>query len=174
MSYTKLAVKSVFVVFTISILAALLGYIVRVILARNLSIEDFGLFYAVFAFLGLIWTFQTLGFDKATSRFIPEFLHKREYDEIKSSMLFVCIVQLFTNAVIVAVIYFISDFLAVNFFHNNQASSILKLMSIAFVLDSFALTLKSSFQGFNKMGYFSAIDVVRMAIIIIIVLIGIK
>ena len=83
-SYTKSAVKGATVVLIISLVAAFLGYIVRFMLARNLTVEEFGLFYAVFAFLGLIGIFKSLGFDKALVKFIPEFIHKKEKDFIKS------------------------------------------------------------------------------------------
>ena len=86
MNYTKIAFKGALIVLVTSLFAAFLGYLVRVLLARNLSVEQFGLFYAVFSFLGLIGIFKSLGFDKAITKFIPEFQHKRKHDFIKSSI----------------------------------------------------------------------------------------
>ena len=173
-SYTKFAVKGAATIFLISIVAAFLGYIARVILAKNLSMEEFGLFYAVFAFLGLIGIFKSFGFDKALAKFIPEFMHKKENDFIKSSVIYVAIIQMATNSVVIIAVYLLSDFLAASYFHNSQASIVLRLMAIAFFLDSFTQVLKFAFQGFKKMIHFSGIDVVRMALIIIIVLVGFK
>ena len=172
-NYTKLAVKGVAVVFIVTLVASLLGYVARIILARSLSIEEFGLFYAVLSFLALVGTFQTLGFDKATSRFIPEFLHKKNYSSIKSSMFYVFIIQFFINSIVIVIIYLLSDFLAVNFFHTEKAGIILKLMAIAFFVDGFVLTLKSTFQGFRSMIYFSGIDAVRMLLIVMIIFTGV-
>ncbi len=172
-NYTKLAVKSVVIVLVVTAIAGLLGYIARIILARNLAIEEFGLFYSVLSFLGFLWTFQSLGFDKATSRFIPEFLHKKQYSSIKSSIIYVNAIQLATNTIIITAVYLLSDFLASNFFHNNEASIILRLMAIAFFVDSFVLTLKFTFQGFRSMIYFAGIDAVRMSLIIIIISVGV-
>ena len=50
-SYTKFAVRGAATILVISLIAAILGYVVRVLLARNLEVEEFGLFYAVFAFV---------------------------------------------------------------------------------------------------------------------------
>ena len=86
MSYTKLAVKGAATVFIISILAAFLGYVARFILARNLAVEDFGLFYSVFAFLGMFGVFKSLGFDRALAKFIPEFMHNKNYNQIKDTI----------------------------------------------------------------------------------------
>jgi len=173
-SYTKFAVKGATTVLIISLVAAFLGYIVRVILARNLTLEDFGLFYAIFAFLGLIGIFKSLGFDKALVKFIPEFMHKKEYNFLKSSIIYVVIIQIITNSIIIIAVFLLSNFLAVNYFQNAQAGVILRLMAIAFFIDSFMQILKTSFQGFKKMLYFSGIDLVRMLLIIIFILIGLK
>ena len=82
-NYTKFAVKGATTVLIISVLAAFSGYLVRLVLARSLSVEDYGLFYAVFAFLGLFGMFKTLGLDKALIKFIPEFMHKENNSFIK-------------------------------------------------------------------------------------------
>jgi len=173
-SYTKFAVKGVGIVFIFSIVAAFLGYLVRLVMAKNLSVEDFGLFYSIFAFLGMLGIFKSLGFDKALIKFIPQFRHEKRDDLIKSSIIYVAAIQLITNSIIIISIYFLSNYLAISFFHNPQASIILRLMAIAFFIDSFVLILKFIFQGYNKISYFSGIDVIRMILIFIIVTIGFK
>ena len=100
LTYTKFAVKGAATILFISLIAAFLGYLVRVILAKNLSMEEFGLFYAVFAFLGLIGIFKSFGFDKALAKFIPEFIHKKENNFIKSSIIYVALIQIITNSII--------------------------------------------------------------------------
>src|SRR3989338_4577828 len=173
MSYTKLAVKGAATVFIISILAAFLGYVARFILARNLTVEDFGLFYSVFAFLGMFGVFKSLGFDRALAKFIPEFMHKKNYNRIKSSIIYVSAIQLLTNTIVIIGIYLFSEYLSQNFFRSPQANIALKLMAIAFFLDSFVSVLKFAFQGFKKMSYFAGIDIVKMLLVIAIILIGI-
>jgi len=173
-NYTKHAIKGTATVFIISILAGFLGYAVRLVLARNLSVEDFGLFYAVFAFLALLGVFKSLGFEKSLIKFIPEFLHAKKYNFIKSSIIYVAAIQLITNSIILALIYLLSNYLSINFFHAPKADIVLKLMALAFFIDSLVNTLKFSFQGFQKMTLFSGIDAVRMLMILILAIIGFK
>ena len=132
------------------------------------------MFYAVFAFLGLIGIFKSFGFDKALAKFIPEFMHKKENDFIKSSIIYVALIQIITNSIIIIAVYLLSDFLAVHYFQNNQASIVLRLLAIAFFLDSFSQVLKFAFQGFKKMTYFAGVDLIRMLLITVIILIGFK
>jgi len=174
MSYTKIAVRGAATVFIISIIAAFLGYLARFIMARNLTVEQFGLFYAIFGFLALISIFKTLGFDKCLIKFIPEFYSQKKLNFIKSSIIYVSIIQLITNAFVIVIIYLLSGFLAMHFFRVEQADIILKYMAIAFFIDSFTAILKFSFQGFKKMFLFSLVDLIRMLLIVITLLIGFK
>src|SRR3989338_7556502 len=112
-NYTKFAIKGATIVFIISILAAFLGYFVRVVLARILTVEDFGLFYAIFSFLGLLGVFKSIGQDQAIVKFIPEFLHKKRNDLVKSSILYTTATILITNIVVITTIYLLSGYLSV-------------------------------------------------------------
>lgn len=173
-TYTKIAVRGVLTVLVISLFAGFLGYLVRFVLARNLGVEDFGLFNSIFAFLGLVGAFRSLGFDKALVKFIPEFQHENKKDFIKSSIIYVCAIMLVINIIIIAGVYLFSSYLSANFFHSPKADIVLKILAIAFFLDSFVMVVKFAFQGFKNMVYYSAIDVVRMLIILCVILIGVK
>lgn len=173
-NYTKLAIRGTVIVLVISLFAGFLGYLVRLVLARNLTVEDFGLFNAVFSFLGLLGIFKSLGFDKALVKFIPEFKHEKNDDYIKSSLVYVSFIQLITNSIIIILVYLLSNYLSINFFHTDKARNVLNWLAISFFIDSFVLTLKFAFQGFKKMVYFSSLDVVRMILVLVISLIGFK
>ena len=173
-NYTKFAIKGALIVLIVSLLAGFLGYLVRLVLARSLSVEEFGLFNAVFAFLAMIGTFKSLGFDKALTYFIPKFQHEKRRDLIKSSIIYSAIIQIITNFIIIIAVYFISSYLSINFFHSAKADIALRLMVLAFFLDSFVQILKFAFQGFKEMMYFSGIDFIRMLLIFVIILVGFK
>ena len=174
MSYTKLAVRGAATVFIMSIIAAFLGYLVRLVLAKNLSVEEFGLFYSVFAFLSMLSIFKTFGFDSALIKFIPEFIHYKKSDYVKSSIIYAAAVQLMTNIAVIIVIYAASSYLAANFFQDAKADFVLRLLAIAFFIESFLLVVKFSLQGFKKMSLFAGIDIVRMVAVLSIVLTGLK
>lgn len=171
-NYTRLAVRGATIVLVISLVAAFLGYVVRFVLARNLSVEEFGLFYAVFSFLGLLGVFKSLGFDKALAKFIPEFLGKKEHGSVKGIIFLSCGIQFITNILILLVVYLLSDYLSTHFFKNEAATTIIVWLAIAFFLDSFLQVLKFAFQGFKNMVLFSGIDVVRMIALVVLILFG--
>ena len=83
--YTKKLVSGSAFLFLMLILAAIIGYFIRVVLARNLSPSEYGLFYAVFAFVSFFLFFRDLGLNQAIAKYIPEFKIKGKYNEIRKS-----------------------------------------------------------------------------------------
>tara|TARA_Y100000310_G_scaffold94862_1_gene92635 strand:- start:1251 stop:2741 length:1491 start_codon:yes stop_codon:yes gene_type:complete len=173
-NYTKHAIKGVSIIFIISIISAFFGYLIRFLLARNLTLEQFGLFYSIFSFLSLITLFKTLGFDRSLIKFIPELISKKRINLIKTSIFFVIAIQIITNLIAIVLIYLFSRYLSINFFHNSQADYLLRLMAIAFFIDGFVVILKFSMQGFQRMALFSLLDLFRMLILLLIIFIGLN
>lgn len=167
-NYTKKALVNVGKVFAISIVAAFFGYLVRIFFARNLTIEEFGLFYAVIAFLGIFVIFITSGLDRALIYFIPKFLAKSKAQNVKNSIIYTAIVYFLNNILLITLFYFFAGFLGENYFHHDSASTILMLMAVAFFIDSFVILIQSSFQGFQMMASFASIDLARMILVLII------
>lgn len=165
-NYTKKALVNAGKVFAISIVAGFFGYLVRIFFARNLTVEDFGLFYATIAFLGFFSFFKGLGLDNALAFFIPKFLAKSEYQNIKNSIIYASIVLLVNNIIFLIIILIFAKYLGVNFFKHDFGPLVLILMAISLFIDSFVLLIKLSFQGFQKMGLFSSVDLTRMILIL--------
>lgn len=65
MNYAKKVLKGTVSVFVISMIAALFGYLVRLVMARGLSQEDYGIFYAVFSLIALLAMFRDFGTNQA-------------------------------------------------------------------------------------------------------------
>jgi len=171
-TYTKIAFHGAATVFILALIAAFLSYIVRLVLARNLAIEDFGLFYAVFSFLAFIGVFKTLGFDKAIIRFIPELLAKKKESLAKSAIHYAFFIAIATNAIIIALVFFASSFLSTYFFHTDKARTILLMLSLAFFAESLYVIAKNTFQGLKRMFLFSSIDIARFFFILIFLAFG--
>lgn len=165
-NYTKIAVKGASTIFGVSLLAGLIGYLVRFVFARNLTVEEFGLFYSVLSFLGMFVIFKSFGLDLALVKFIPEFQHKKQFDRIKSSIIFVAIFQVITNCIFLLAIYFLAGLLGKNFFKYENADVVLIWMTIATLIDSIVNVIKFSMQGFKEMHYYSGIDLIRMILIL--------
>jgi len=166
-NYAKKAFRNIAIVYTFSLFAAALGYLVRIYFARNLATDEFGLFYAIVAFLGLFSMFKSMGFDRALIYFIPKFIAESSYQKIKDSVIYSGTVLLVTNGVFLTLIFAFRNFLAEHFFNNSQATYVLMILAVSFFIDHFVVLVKYTAQGLQRMGIFSGIDLVRMILIAI-------
>jgi len=151
------------------IAAAAISYILRIYLARNLSLAQFGLFYAVLAFLSFFGLFKDMGIGQALAKMIPEFQARRAFHKLKSVIAFSLLVQILTGLLISSVLFVFSDLIAVNFFHDINASNVIKILSIEFFI-GFPV-LRFALQGFQKIKAFAFVEPSRLAIIFAIVII---
>jgi stage V sporulation protein B len=142
-------------IFVVSILASGLGYLIRMILSRQLSLEEFGLFYAVFTFVGFFIVLRHLGLDFSLRKFIPEYLIKKEYVFLKSSIKFIFLVNFFIALILSFIFILFSKFLSENYFKNELAFPLLIIFSIYFVFYAAYGFLTSVFVGFQKSKIYS-------------------
>ena len=142
-------------VFVMGLLAAIFGYLIRVILSRQLSLEEFGLFYAVFTFVSFFIVFRDFGLGQALAKFIPQFLVKKEYGKIKASIKFAFFINLFMGMIFATFFIIFSDYLAINYFKNELAKSLLIILSAYFVLYAIYRLIILIFLGFQKSKIYS-------------------
>lgn len=163
--YVGTVMRGASLVFVFSMFGNLIGYILRVALFRSLTVSDFGLFYAVFAFISLIAFIQDLGFSAILSKFIPEFLVKKQFWKIKSSIIFLLIEQFVVGLIAFVPLIIFADQIAALFFKNMTASPLLFWLALTNII-TFGIFV-SIFQGFKKMGRFSIAQVLQNTVVVI-------
>ena len=154
-NYTKKVVRGAGIIFIFSMVALFLSYLLRMLLARNLNVEEYGLFYAVFSLFSFLVVLRDLGLTRSLSKFIPEFKVKKRHDLIRDTILSVFSFQFITSFIITLALILLSDFLSINYFHNANASVVIKLLAISFWLKPFILLCGGIFQGFQKMFHYT-------------------
>jgi O-antigen/teichoic acid export membrane protein len=165
-NYTKKAVKSSFIVLIMVVLASFLAYLVRIILARSLFIEDFGLFYAVFTFITFFSIFKDFGLRNASVKFIAEFNVKKEYGKIKTLLLTSWSFQLGFTLLLALLVFLSSNFLSSNYFQTEK-SLILITIAILYLFSSLLyLNVRSFLKGFQEMFWFSIADPLKLSLTI--------
>ncbi|PIN86300.1 hypothetical protein COV19_05830 [Candidatus Woesearchaeota archaeon CG10_big_fil_rev_8_21_14_0_10_44_13] len=164
--YTKKAVRSSAIIFIMSMLAAFLAYLLRLLLARNLTPAEYGLFYSIFSLFGFMAIFRDFGLGSALVKHIAEFNVKKKYQQIKSSIVFVMGFQLVCSFIISSILFLLSDYLAINFFKEPSASLFIRIFALMFFIMPLERVLIYSLQGFQKMVYLSLDEFLRMLLII--------
>src|SRR5258708_3171750 len=74
-------IKGGITVLILSLLGAVFAYLIRILFSRTLSIENYGLFYAVFGLIGMITTYSDLGFGYSVVYYLPKYIKSKEYSK---------------------------------------------------------------------------------------------
>lgn len=164
MSQIKNAMKNSYFVLTLSVFSIFVGYLLRIFLSRSLSIEDFGLFYAVGAFIGLFTLIRYLGLNSALVKYIPEFLVKGDKNNIKTSIKIVVIIQTLTVLAFTGIILVFHNSITFSLFKTGGANSLLILMTLSFLPSVFFMIFQSVFQGYQKLRTYALVEPVRISL----------
>ena len=129
-SYIKKALTSTLIIYVFAIIGSFFAYLVRILFARNLSVAEYGLFFAVFGLLSLVFVFKDLGYGLTIIRFTPEFIVKKQMSYVKSSIVLTFIIQLVYSLIAAVIFFMLANYLSVNFFHDELAGNLIKLLVV--------------------------------------------
>ncbi|KXB08435.1 hypothetical protein AKJ55_01000 [candidate division MSBL1 archaeon SCGC-AAA382M17] len=132
------------------VILAISNFVLRVFLAQGLSKEEFGLFFSIFNFLGLLTILSHLGLNQSITKFVSKFRSENNPIKIKKSIISsLPIITLLSVSIVIILIVF-SDFLASAYFGTSQAVSILIILSFWFLFMAYHNFLTSVLQGFEN------------------------
>lgn len=169
MTYTNRIVRGVGAIFLMSIFSNFIAYLTRIVLARNLSPYEYGLFYSVFTFVIFFLFFRDLGLGQAVIKHIPEFNIQKRYDSIKTIIFSALSFQFLSSLLLSVILFFSADFLSKYYFKAEVASVLLQFL-ILYILLSLSFTfLKDILQGFQNFKIFSLIEFLKNSITLLII-----
>ena len=157
--YVRHFVKGGANVFVALIVAGIIGLVLRMFLTRAFNVEDYGLFFWAFYFVTFFFLFPDFGFNTALTKFIPEFMLKKQLGRVKSSMVAVMLIQALLATPITIVLFIFSDQIALATFGTPSVSIVIKILSIWFFVMVFFHAFRSTFRGLQDMATFAAMEV---------------
>ena len=166
-NYTKKAFFGASITLIFSILAALVAYVTRVILARNLTVEQYGLFYAVFTFIIFFLFFRGLGLEQALVKYIAQFKVNNELNAIKTSIFSVFFFQLLSSLIFATLFLAFANYLATNYFQVPIASKMIFFLVIYVIFSILFIIAKHIFQGLQQMSLFASVELTKNVIILL-------
>lgn len=166
-SFAKQAFHGAVVIILLGIVSNFLAYILRMILARSLPKEDFGLFYAVVAVVGVLYIATHLGLNDALTRHIAASRVKGDVSSIKAAILAVMYIEIALAVIAMAAIAAAAPFFAQKYFHHPLAVTVIIVQSLGMIMLPFETLYFSIFQGYQKMGWLGSINVIRMTFVVL-------
>lgn len=163
---TKRILKGSFIVLVFTILGAPLGYLIRILYSHTLSIEMYGLFYAVLALFSVLSTYNDLGFGYSVSYFVPKYFKKKDYTTCWNLYLYDLIIEVCTSIFISLLILIFGQWLALNYFKVPGSQNLIYLLCIYFIANSFVEALNRFFNGLQQEKFYSSIQFSRLFFIL--------
>jgi O-antigen/teichoic acid export membrane protein len=136
--------------FFIRVLGALSGLLMNLVITRNLSVEQSGLFFLAFAICSAIGMLCTLGLTNAFIRFIGGYHAEDNWPIIKGVFLKGVKAVLITSVIAAVITFAASSYIGISLFDKPELVSVLRI--ITFAIPCFALyqITAYAFQGLHK------------------------
>ena len=156
-------------IFLGALIGYVLGYFVRIITAANLSVQDYGTFYAVFSFFMILFVLRDFGTGDYLSKKISELYKDKKMSHIRRNILSILSFQTIFGVLIGGILFISADFLSQVLFNSPSASIIIRIMSILFIIN--LQPVINILQGFGHFKHFSLFASLRLLLVFIFLLI---
>ena len=157
-------IKKGFWLYLFSYLIAPGGYLIRLLISNSpeISVADVGILYSIISLISFLNVYNDLGLTESLQYFLPKFWIKKEYNNIKTTIYLSFLVQFWTAILIALGLWFGSDWLAANYFHNPVSADILKYFCLYFLWINLFQTFQSIFIAFQKTFDYQLVEFIRM------------
>lgn len=142
--------KKWFWLYLFSFIIAPLGYIVKILVSHDVSVEEIGIIYWVMSLVMLILSFNDLWMAESLNKFIPEYVTQKRYDKVKTILVYAILAQVVTGWIIFTVLFFGSTFLGIHYFHDSRAIEVIQVFSFFFLGFTFFHVLNVFFQAIQN------------------------
>lgn len=159
--------KSVILISLLSIMAGGAAYVVRMVLSRTLSAEEYGFIYSLLGLFSIITVFSDLSFVETLNYFGPKYLKNKRYKDFNLLFQQVIVIRLTAILLIGSLIYWQADFLAEHYFHYLPATLYLQLFLVYFFITYMAEPFYQIFNSTQSFLYSSIREPVRWTTILV-------
>ncbi len=164
MTLFKKTVYSTLTVVAFTSIASVFAYLFRFLLARNLTVAEYGLFFAIVSLFSFMAILASMGLAHAAPKFIIDFLVKKDLRKVKTVLLYSFFFHLTVSILVFLIIFVFQDTISEQFLGVSD-STILLLMAVWFTTTVFASIFVKLFLGFQKPVLASSVEVSRTIIL---------
>lgn len=125
-------IKKWFWLYLFSFIIGPLGYFIKVIISRDLSVEEVGMVYGVISFVTFLAMYNDLWCTESLQFFLPKLLVEKDYSRAKYLLQFVFRLQVWTSFLVYLIVFFLAPWLALHYFHADVIS-ILRIAWLFFI-----------------------------------------
>lgn len=160
-------IKSSLFVIVLTFLASSFAYLTRILLSRTLSIENYGLFYAVFGLFTIVTTYIDLGFGYSIIYLLPKYIKQKNYSQSWNIFVYGQLITLCVSLIISVVLIIYGPFLSRNYFKVPGSEMLIYIFCAYLISFTMIYSLTQAFGGLQKEKYYSSIAFMRWFLTVI-------
>lgn len=160
-----------------AVFSKILGYIYRIIIARQLGPEIYGLFSLAIMLVGWLIAFSSFGLAEGILRYIPIYRARNEINKIRHVLRFSVKVSLITSIASGLFLFFFAKYISNNIFHNNELSKFLYIFAFMIPISVFSILFLYILRAYERIGWYSFIlnilqNIVKVGTLILLIYLG--
>lgn len=163
-------IKSSLFVVILTLLASSFAYLIRVLLSHTLSVESYGLFYAVFGLFTIATAYIDLGFGYSIIYLFPKYIKLNNYSKAWNIFAYGQLIALSVSIVLSVIFIILAPFLSKNYFKVPGTEIIIYIFCAYLISFTIIYSLTQTFGGMQKEKYYSSISFVRWFLTVIFLL----
>lgn len=129
-------VRKGFWIYLFSFIIGPMGYVTKMMLSADLTVEQIGVFYGIISFITLVGTYNDLGLTESLGFFLPKFAASKDYGKFRAAFLYALGAQVSSSFILGAGFYFFSDALGVHYFKSAEAAELLRIFCLFFLFSN--------------------------------------
>lgn len=171
MDYLKKSGRGAILILVLALSGTAMGYLIRIILARNLSIADYGLIYSILSFVALFTMFRDISLNTALLKFLPEYLVKNKMDVFRQVTRYTLKIQLLMALIISFLIILFARHISLLYFKSETAYMPLILIELSFLISTFLSFFQTLLQAGGKIFYFAISEPLRIFSVLVFIVV---
>jgi O-antigen/teichoic acid export membrane protein len=145
-------------------------YITRLVTARYLGPEEYGLIFLGMSILNIIIVFATLSLESAVVRYVSYYAGKNDKKKVKGVFLSSLKISIPIGILAFILTFYLSDYIAVNIFHNQAFAPVVMIFSVVVPFFAAYKTFEAGIIASKRMDLCAGIrDVFRPLLTLILV-----
>lgn len=168
----KKLIRNWFRLYFFAFIAAPAWYIIKIIIARQISVEDIWVLYSILWIIWIVSTYNDLGLTESLQYYLPHYLIDKKYNEAKTIIVFTRFMQFVSWIIVWWVLYFFAPYLSETYFSSPAALPILRFFCIYFLINNLFQVLQSIFIAIQNVKRSQWIEAIRVWSVVIFTLIA--
>ena len=164
---TEKFIKKWFWLYLFSFIIAPIWYIVKIIIAGELSVSEVGVLYGIISLITLFSAYNDLWLTDSINYFVPKFVQEKRFDKVKSILVYIFIAQLITGISIASFFFFWADYISSHYFESPLAANSLKIFAFFFLGINVFQVISTFFMAVQNTFYNKLIELFRMVFILL-------